>query len=194
MLRLIHIVPFEHIDSMILRYLQKELAGIFDAEIIFERRLPIPQFSLNQYRNQYRTKTFLDALQKVRERGKIVGICSVDIYAKNYDFIFGLADPTSQVAIVSIERLKPSYYGVTQDDSVFLPRVLKETTHELGHLYGLEHCHRTECVMHCSIALIDTDIKSARFCGECQRELSIAIETTDKQEKRLTTEYTEFTE
>jgi archaemetzincin len=40
--------------------------------------------------------------------------------------------------------------------------------HELGHVFGLEHCPDPECVMHFSNSLLDTDRKSTSFCSQCR--------------------------
>lgn len=167
----INLVPFEHIDSMILNYLKNEVSEIFQSPVVISKKLSLPNQALSSYRNQYRAMYFLDMLQSLCVSDKVIGICDVDLYTKDTNFIFGLADPTRSVAVVSFARLKPISYGIYTADNLFLTRLLKEIIHELGHLYGLEHCHREECVMHFSISLIDIDIKDKRFCGKCHSML-----------------------
>jgi len=176
----IYLVRFEYIDSVIIRHLIKEISEVFQTKVEIRKMLPLPRTAFNSNRNQYRATHFLNSLAKSRVRGKIVGISDVDLYTKNYDFIFGLADPIREVAVVSVLRLKPIVYGLYQDSTLFLARSLKETLHELGHLYGLGHCPRDECAMHFSYSLLETDIKSTHFCSSCKRDLQKAIDQTIK--------------
>lgn len=172
----IYLVLFDYIESRLLNYLAKELTGVFQAEIILGAKQPLPSASFNQYRNQYRASAFLEMLKKMQLNGKVIGISNVDIYIQNFDFIFSVADPSTQVAVVSLTRLTPIYYKMYQDDSVYWMRVLKECIHATGRLYGLEHCYRQECVMHSSNSIMNIDIKSERLCGDCYRLLKEAIE------------------
>jgi archaemetzincin len=74
-------------------------------------------------------------------------------------------------AIVAVPRLRQSYYRLPEDADIFRQRVVKEAIHELGHVFGLEHCHDRRCVMAFSNSLEDTDYKGSEFCPECHRDL-----------------------
>ncbi|MBM3148486.1 MAG: archaemetzincin family Zn-dependent metalloprotease [Chloroflexi bacterium] len=124
-------------------------------------------------RKQYLASKLLDCFKKsgVAEDEKVLGIVSVDLYAPDLNFVFGQADVDSGVAVISLHRLKPSYYGSSWDKAIFLDRAAKEAIHELGHTFGLGHCPDSKCVMHFSNSLADTDHKHAVFCGQCRPKL-----------------------
>jgi archaemetzincin len=170
----IYLVPFEHIESPLLHYLENELPRIFPNKNIITGKQSLPKASYNQYRNQYRASAFLQVLQDMHQSGKIIGICNVDIYAHNLDFVFSVAEPSEQVAIISLTRLRPIYYKMYQDESVFFTRIFKETLHALGRAYGIEHCYREQCVMSASSSIMSIDIKTDRFCADCQGLLKTA--------------------
>jgi len=96
------------------------------------------------------------------------GLTPYDIYSGNLNFVFGIALPFKGF-LVSYARL------LSDDRELFLSRVRKEVTHEMGHVFGLPHCPDPKCVMHFSNSLIDTDLKGEEFCPSCKRKLEEAM-------------------
>jgi len=95
----------------------------------------------------------------------ILGITPYDIYSDGLNFVFGIASPHHRAAVVSYARL------LSEDRNLFISRVRKEITHEMGHVFGLEHCNTPGCVMNFSNSLYEVDLKSENFCERCQRKL-----------------------
>jgi archaemetzincin len=83
----------------------------------------------------------------------ILGICNFDAYSSTLNFVFGQASLTGGVAAIYLPRLRQEFYGLGVDTSIFIERVLKEATHEVGHAFGLDHCPKRSCVMHFSNSL-----------------------------------------
>jgi archaemetzincin len=69
----------------------------------------------------------------------VLGITDRDLYAENFNFIFGLA--YSDCSVISLYRL------VSEDKGLFYIRAVKEAVHELGHVAGLDHCPNIGCVI-----------------------------------------------
>ena len=124
-------------------------------------------------RDQYLASTWLATLNASGEAKdeKVLGISDVDLYTPGLNFVFGQANTTSGIAIISLYRLRQEYYGLSPDRDLFLNRATKEAVHELGHTFGLEHCPNTKCVMHFSNTLADTDFKQGAFCSQCRPKL-----------------------
>jgi archaemetzincin len=101
----------------------------------------------------------------------ILGICNFDAYSSGLNFVFGQASLTGRLAAIYLPRLKQEFYGKAADISVFIERVLKEATHEVGHTFGLVHCPKQSCVMHFSNSIADTDRKAKDFCNVCSNKL-----------------------
>jgi predicted Zn-dependent protease len=101
----------------------------------------------------------------------ILGICNFDAYSLGLNFVFGQASLTGGLAAIYLPRLRQDFYGLGADTSIFIERVLKEATHEVGHAFGLEHCPKRSCVMHFSNSLADTDYKAKDFCNMCTKKL-----------------------
>jgi archaemetzincin len=101
----------------------------------------------------------------------VVGLAGADCFTPGLNFVFGQAVLHGREAFVALPRLRPSFYGLREDQALFRERALKEVIHELGHTWGLRHCADARCVMHFSNTLQDTDLKGTEFCGRCRRRL-----------------------
>ena len=86
-------------------------------------------------------------------------------------FVFGEARLNGRCAVVSSYRLDNRFYGLPNNPALMEARLLKEAIHELGHTYGLLHCHNPGCVMKSSTYVEEIDFKSSRFCGTCADKL-----------------------
>jgi len=106
-------------------------------------------------------------LSKIRPFDAVagLGITPLDIYSDGLNFVFGIASPLVRNSIVSYNRL------LTSDKELFISRVRKEITHEMGHVFGLEHCSYPGCVMNFSNSVYEVDLKSENFCPSCRRKL-----------------------
>lgn len=107
---------------------------------------------------------------------KVLLITAGDLYVDRNSFVYGLAYPRLGVAVVSITRLQNEYYGRHSDDSAAIKRIVTECSHEIGHLYGLEHCDNPNCIMYCPNNLDDLERKETYFCGRCRMLLDTAIQ------------------
>jgi archaemetzincin len=107
------------------------------------------------------------------EAVKAVGIFSVDLYIPILTFIFGQAYLGGRSGIASTYRLRNERYGIAPDERLLLERVRKEVIHELGHTFGLIHCHVPTCVMRASTYVEDIDQKGQRLCQSCRDRLAV---------------------
>jgi archaemetzincin len=96
----------------------------------------------------------------------ILGLTPYDIYSDGLNFVFGIATPAERAALVGYARL------VSDDIKLFISRVRKEITHEMGHVFGLEHCTTPGCVMNFSNSLYEVDLKGEDFCPKCREKLN----------------------
>lgn len=104
----------------------------------------------------------------------ILALTEADLFAPGRHCVFGEAAQGGAWAVISLARLRAGL-GSMDPGALLRRRILKEAVHELGHLSGLEHCDRAECVMFASYDVVDTDRKSARYCPACEgvlRDLS----------------------
>lgn len=133
-------------------------------------------------RNQYYSTLILAQLIKqLPEDGlKIVGITQVDLFIPILTFVFGEAQLNGVGALVSTFRLRNEFYGLVPNEKLFHERIVKELVHELGHTFGLVHCPDYNCVMHSSTYVEDTDLKQARYCPNCDKDIRQKISERGK--------------
>ncbi len=133
-----------------------------------------PEPAFDSFRNQYNSTLILSGLldHHAGFDGKVVGVTTHDLFVPVLTYVFGEAQLDGMVAVVSAHRLLEEYYGMTTDHELERERLLKEIVHELGHTFGLIHCHDPECVMRSSTSVEDIDLKGLEFCGRCNAALA----------------------
>jgi archaemetzincin len=105
------------------------------------------------------------------DHSKTIGLFSVDLFIPILTYIFGQAFLKGRAGIASHYRLSNERYGIPADEMLKLDRFKKEIIHELGHTFGLIHCHTPICVMRSGTYVEDIDQKSASFCPGCRDAL-----------------------
>lgn len=150
----------------LINVIENFITEVFQSEVIILPQTQVPSDYKNIYRGQYDGFKLLrwSSNLKTVESSILVGLADVDAYVLGLNFIFGIADPKSRVALVFLERLKEAegLQGVK-----FITRVKKEVLHEVGHVLGLRHCSNKKCVMVFSNSIYDTDFKEFKYCGSC---------------------------
>lgn len=162
----LYLIPVGEVEERILEILKSPLKEKFGFEVELEKSIPIPQNSYDPLRKQFNSVPILKKLEEIapKDAFRVLGILDVDLYTEGLNFIFGQANLSGRLALISIIRLRQEFYGLKPDAKIFRKRVLKEAVHELGHTLGLGHCQNSYCVMHFSNSLRDTDIKGEDFC------------------------------
>ena len=130
----------------------------------------------NNSKNQWNSENILEWISRKalpNSDTKILAICDFDAYSNGLNFVFGEAQMGGRVGAIYLSRLRQEFYGHIPDSDLFQQRIIKETVHELGHLFRLSHCERRNCVMHFSNSLKDTDFKDCNFCDRCTALLEL---------------------
>ena len=160
--------PFGEIDETVIGAVRQGIERQLRVQVTIGERKQTPEHSYSPERGQYRSTHFLDELSKARRDARIrLGIATVDLFVPELNFVFGEASSAHQVAVFSIARLDPRLYGEPADQKKLTHRAVAEAVHELGHVLGLTHCQRPDCVMWFSNTMEETDRKGRAFCKKC---------------------------
>lgn len=173
----IYLLPLGNADRRIVAELGPQLERRFRASVaVHEKPVPIDPF-YDAQRAQYNSTSIIGhLLERYRfadaaSPTKVLGIAGQDLFIPILTYVFGEAQLSGLVGVVSYYRLPNERYGLPANSHAFSERLLKEAMHELGHTYGLIHCRAFDCVMHISTYVEDIDTKPAEFCRECERKL-----------------------
>ena len=155
---------------------------------VSDRIIPDSEKRVNGYTNNIQLYTpyiFEQLLKgKIPKDGyALMAITEKDLYPNpDWNFVFGIASYEDRIGISSIFR----YQGKGLDSSNFtlcLKRLIGTASHEIGHMFSLNHCVVAECSMNGSNSLSESDKQPLRLCSECQRKLNWNIRYDNK--KRL---------
>ena len=172
------IVPIRPVDHAELAALVSPLSDAFELRAsIEEAKYLDPAFAFDSYRNQFNSTSIIaELLVRFPEHsGKIIGITAVDLFVPVLTYVFGEAQLDGRAAVLSTYRLREELYGLDANPKLEQIRLLKEAVHELGHTFGLVHCHNPECVMHSSTSAEEIDVKGKNFCEACEQTVRDAF-------------------
>ena len=155
--------------------------------VVSSHRLPLPDEAYDVRRGQTLAPRVLQRLRTLRQglasagdgtRPLILGVANADLFAPGLTFVFGQADTTGGVAIISLTRTYPAFYGRPHDVPTFRRRNAIEAVHEVGHLLGIMHCEDRHCVRFFSSTIVDSDRKGPLFCARCRTLADRAVVPT----------------
>lgn len=125
-------------------------------------------------RRQYNGNKMMKEMDSWSPRAHVknIALFRVDLFNPILTYIFGQASLNGNIGVASLYRLRNEQYGMKKNDDLLLERFQKVIIHELGHMFGLVHCHFPPCVMRSSTYVEDIDQKSQHLCTNCRQMIS----------------------
>ncbi len=158
----------------------EKIAVAVEQELLFPVNIMEGRIDLSEFyepgRRQYDGNKLLKAVDVLSpaESVKTLGLFSVDLFIPILTYIFGQAYLKGRTGVASTYRLKNELYGMKQNEVLLHDRFIKVCIHELGHSFGLIHCHTPDCVMKSSTYVEDIDLKKKHLCVKCRNESGIS--------------------
>lgn len=100
-----------------------------------------------------------------------------DLYPDDtFNYVFGLARLRERVGVFSFARYHPAFFepGRAARRDLLVQRAFKIMTHEIGHMFGMEHCTFFACNMNGTNNLDELDRQPTHLCPVCLRKLHLA--------------------
>ena len=169
-MKVLQLLSIGDLEGGLLMDLGPMLADIFRLPCeVLPRRLN-PEFAFHGERQQYHSSEILQRMQRYvsAESWRILGVAAADLYIPILTFVFGEAQMGGPCAVVSANRLRQEFYGLSADRTILRERLLKEAVHEIGHTLDLTHCDDYRCAMAPSHAVEWIDLKESTLCASCQ--------------------------
>ncbi len=153
-----------------LHVVSDSLQGILRLPVDLHDVVPIPEDTFMESRDQYNAMAIIKHLDKELSPDslKILGITRLDICNPILTYVFGEAYMGGRSAVMSSARLGVGDRGLPVSREHFLDRVVKVAIHEIGHTFGVPHCHTDRCVMRASNNIPDLDVKLNYLCTYCE--------------------------
>ena len=156
------LIPF---DSFREKEMFESVKKVIESElplkaVIASETIAEPRSVFSVSKEKINVDMLLSYLQKCTEKNLLVAFTGKDMGCDDSDFVFGAAIVNGLCCVVSSNRLKKN-----------ADRLAKETLHELGHCFGLNHCNN-DCAMRFSSSVEEVDLKPAKLCNDCKNYLN----------------------
>lgn len=174
---IISVLPLGRVEHDVITMIADGIQGIFRIPVDVREGLPVPEEAFMASRDQYNAMAIIKSLKQFN-RGrslKVLGIIRHDICNPILTYVFGEAYMGGTAAVMSYARLRVGAKGEPMSREALLERAVKVAIHEIGHTFGLSHCHRDRCVMHASNTLLELDDKLNYLCSYCELFLREAL-------------------
>lgn len=155
--------------------LAAELARIFQVSCHVHEEPLLADFAYDARRDQYYSTALLQSMQSLRSDPQTawLGVTGLDLFIPILTYLFGEAQLGGRCAVVSLHRLREEFYGLPANPDLLRQRLVKESTHELGHVLGLRHCLDWQCVMASTHDVERLDLKGKEYCRSCLAAASL---------------------
>jgi archaemetzincin len=165
---LLDLIPLGQVDPLVLSIVAANLQAVLGLNTDIVQPRPIPDYAYLSSRRQYDAVKILKSLAAESDGAPLkLGITPYDLCIPILTYVYGESQLGGKSAVVSLNRLHDNY----SRERTF-NRIAKICIHEMGHIFGLEHCWDTGCLMRFSKQLEQLDQLPLHFCSACEYELA----------------------
>jgi predicted Zn-dependent protease len=120
-----------------------------------------------------------------RKNVAYLGITSVDIYARDYNFLFGWANRLC--GIMSYRRFTADFNDDVPNQERLVKRALMQSLSSVGLIYGLKRCTDPTCARAYPHSLSEHDAKKETLCSECRKRFRTTFGEAEKERGHVLT-------
>lgn len=176
---LMDLIPMGPTDPVAVSIVAANLQAIIGVNADIQSPRPEPDFAYLPERHQYDSMKIIKALSLENAGAPLkMGITALDICTPILTFVYGESQLGGSSALISIRRIQSTDLNQTYE------RVAKIGIHEVGHIFGLEHCWKTRCLMHFSRNIDQLDTLPLGFCSACGFETARRLRILNGKHKK----------
>ncbi len=171
---------FSSLENKMLKLTAEYTGYFFGLRTVLLEPIPADNFPRNQRRTQFETEQLNASYiintilpDKVPDDGIVImALTARDLYPhENWNYVFGLASYSKRTAVTSMYRFEDLDF-MDENYTLCLNRLIKTSTHEIGHMFSLPHCIHAECVMNGANHIRELDRQTNVLCSVCLAKLS----------------------
>jgi predicted Zn-dependent protease len=176
------------VDDETLQASASRLARLVRHPVEIRGSLPLPQGAKDTERGQFKAATFMASARSMAPQlgpGKLIGaeggsddkpphqtdgymfITDVDLFTTITDGVFAALNRKAGLSVVSVRRLRESFYRRKADHNLMRTRLVKEMARMYGRVRGVKECADPTCVLASSRHMADLDMKEEGYCRQC---------------------------
>lgn len=165
---LLDLIPLGQVDPLVLSIVAANIQAVLDLPVEIAMPRPKPAFAYLSTRSQYDAVQIIKALANERTGAALkLAITPYDLCIPILTYVYGESQLGGRAAVASTHRLVHH-----QSQERTYQRIAKIAVHEVGHVFGLEHCWETGCLMRFSKQLEQLDQLPMHFCSACEYEIA----------------------
>ncbi len=152
-------------------------------EPILEDKIPKYEKRINNDKEQFNATYIIDKVLPsltLKDGIVIMAITAKDLYpSEAWNYVFGLAKYAKRTGISSFNRFYEQPLS-TENYALCLDRSIKTSSHEIGHMFSLNHCINAVYLMNGVNNIDESDSKPNALCSECLKKLSWNLKYNDE--------------
>lgn len=165
---LLDLIPLGNIDPLVLDIVAANIQAVLGltTDIVMPRAKP--SYAYLPSRRQFDAVAILKALASESDGARFkLAITPFDLCIPILTYVYGESQLGGRSAVISTNRLI-AHHSHEQTYN----RIAKISVHEVGHIFGLEHCWEASCLMRFSKQLDQLDQLPMHFCSACEYEMA----------------------
>ena len=162
------LIPLGYVDPLVLSIIGANIQAVLELPTDILMPLPDPDYAYLMSRRQYDAVQIIKTLATEEGGAPLkLGVTQHDLCIPILTYVYGESQLGGRAAVVSTNRL---IHPVSQEQTYV--RIAKICIHEVGHIFGLEHCWESGCLMCFSKQLEQLDQLPLHFCSACEYEVA----------------------